>query len=80
MNRDPIFLLGLALYFATSAFAQTAAPLAIVDVNVVDVMKGETRGHQTVVIADGRIGSASSSDAVNVPTQAPRTRPLSYFR
>jgi hypothetical protein len=51
---------------------QTAAPLAIVDVNVVDVMKGETRGHQTVVIADGRIGSASSSDAVNVPTQAIR--------
>jgi imidazolonepropionase-like amidohydrolase len=72
MKRDPICLLGLALCFATSAFAQTAAPLAIVDVNVVDVMKGETRGHQTVVIADGRIASAGSSDAVNVPTQAIR--------
>src|SRR5487761_2100916 len=72
MKGDPICLLGLALYFATLAFAQTAAPLAIVDGNVVDVMKGETRGHQTVVIADGRITGTGSSDAVSVPTQAIR--------
>ena len=72
MRRDPICPLGLALYFATRAFAQTAAPLAIVDVNVVDVMKGETRSHQTVVIANGRIAGAGSSDAVSVPTQAIR--------
>ena len=72
MKRDPICFLALALYFAASAFAQTAAPLAIVDVNVVDVMHGETHGRQTVVIADGRITAAGSSDAVSVPTQAIR--------
>ncbi len=72
MRRDLICSLGLALYFATRALAQTAAPLAIVDVNVVDVRAGEIRGHQTVVIAEGRITGIGSSDRVRVPTQAIR--------
>ena len=72
MKRDPICPLGLALYFATRVFAQTAAPLAIVDVNLVDVVRGETRGHQTVVISDGRIAGAGSSDKVSIPAQALR--------
>jgi imidazolonepropionase-like amidohydrolase len=72
MKRDLICPLGLALYLTMRAFAQTAAPLAIVDVNVVDVRKGEIRGHQTVLIADGRITGIGSSDAVRVPTQAIR--------
>jgi hypothetical protein len=53
------------LHCYARAFAQTAAPLAIVDVNVVIVMKGETRGHQTAVIADGRIAGAGSSGQGN---------------
>jgi hypothetical protein len=32
---------------------------------VVIVMKGETRGHQTAVIADGRIAGAGSSGQGN---------------
>ena len=35
-------------------------------------MKGETRGHQTVLIANGRIAAAGSSDAVSIPAQAIR--------
>lgn len=72
MKRFSTCLLALALYFAARAFAQTAAPLAIVDVNVVDVTKGEIRGHQSVVIAGNRIIAVGSSDAVSVPTQAIR--------
>jgi imidazolonepropionase-like amidohydrolase len=64
--------LGLALCFAARAFAQTPAPLAIVDVNVVDVVKGETRAHQTVLIDNGRIAEAGPSDAVGIPAQAVR--------
>jgi len=72
MRRNPIYPLGLALYLAARCLAQTGAPLAVVDVNVVDVVKGETRGHQTVVIANGRIAGAGSSDTVNIPAQAVR--------
>lgn len=72
MKRHPIHPLALVLCLATRAFAQTAAPLAVVDVNVVDVVKGETRGHQTVLIANGRIAAAGSSDAVSIPAQAIR--------
>jgi predicted amidohydrolase YtcJ len=39
---------------------------------VVDVVNGETRGHQTVLIANGRIAAAGSSDAVSIPAQAIR--------
>lgn len=72
MKCHSIHPLTLALCFAARAFAQTTAPLAVVDVNVVDVVRGETRGHQTVVIANGRIVAAGSSDAVSVPAQAIR--------
>ncbi len=72
MKRDLVCAVGLALYFATCALAQTAAPLAVVDVNVVDVRKGEIRGHQTVVIAEGRITGIGSSDRVRVPARAIR--------
>ena len=72
MKRRPIHTLALALCLATRAFAQTPAPLAVVDVNVVDVVKGETRGHQTVLIANGRIAAAGPSDAVSIPAQAIR--------
>jgi len=72
MKRRPIHTLALALCLATRAFAQTPAPLAVVDVNVVDVVKGETRGHQTVLIANGRIAAAGSSAVVGIPAQAIR--------
>ena len=72
MKRHPIHPLALALSLATHALAQTAAPLAILDVNVVDVVKGETRAHQTVLIANGRIAAIGASDAVAIPGQAIR--------
>jgi imidazolonepropionase-like amidohydrolase len=65
-------LLAFALCLSTRVLAQTAAPLAIVDVNVVDVVKGETRGHQTVLISNGRIAAIGASDAVSIPAQAIR--------
>ncbi len=72
MKRGLVGSLGLALCFAARAFAQTAGPIAIVDVNVVDVSKGEIRGHQTVLIAEGRITRIEYSDAIRVPAQAVR--------
>jgi imidazolonepropionase-like amidohydrolase len=66
MKRWPIHLLALSLC------ADTAAPLAVVDVNVVDVVKGETRGHQTVLITNGRIAEVGLSDTVSIPAQAMR--------
>jgi imidazolonepropionase-like amidohydrolase len=71
MKRHPIHPLALALFVAMRAFAQTA-PLAVVDVNVVDVVKGEIRSHQNVLIANGRIAAAGSSNAISVPAQAVR--------
>jgi imidazolonepropionase-like amidohydrolase len=72
MKLHRIHLLAFALCLATHAPAQTAAPLAIVDVNVVDVVKGETRARQTVLIDNGRIADAGSSDAVAIPADAIR--------
>src|SRR6202167_6443310 len=73
MRRHPIRPLLLALCRARLALAQTAAPVAILDVNVVDVVKAETRAHQTVLIANGRIAAIDASDAVAVPR-----RPSAY--
>jgi imidazolonepropionase-like amidohydrolase len=44
----------------------------LVDVNVVDVVKGEVHGHQTVLIAKGRIAAVGSLDTVSIPAQATR--------
>ncbi len=72
MQHQAIRLLALGVSLITRAFAQTAPPLAIIDVNVVDVVKGEVRSHQTVLIAGGRITAAAASDTVNIPAQAVR--------
>jgi imidazolonepropionase-like amidohydrolase len=70
MRRCPIHLVVLALWLGSCAFAQT--PVALVDVNVVDVVKGEVHGHQTVLIAKGRIAAVGSLDTVSIPAQATR--------
>ena len=72
MKRRAIPSAVLALCLAARAHSQTVAPLAIVDVNVVDVVKGEIRTHQTVLIAGGRIAAAGSSDSATIPAQAVR--------
>jgi len=72
MNGHSVHPLALALCLAPRAFAQTPAPLAVVDVNVVDVVNGETRTHQTVLILNGRIAAAGSTDAVGIPALAIR--------
>jgi len=60
----------LPFLLCSVAFAQT--PLAIVDVNVVDVVKGAVRPHQTVVIADGRIEDLGAADGIRIPARAVR--------
>jgi imidazolonepropionase-like amidohydrolase len=72
MKGHSIHLVVLALGLCTRVFSQGTAPLAIVDVNVVDVRKGEIRGHQTVLISNGRIADTASLDEVSIPAQANR--------
>jgi imidazolonepropionase-like amidohydrolase len=72
MKDRPTPLLALALCLALLAPAQTPAPVAILDVNIVDVVKGETRRHQTVLIANGRIAAINAADEVAIPGQAIR--------
>jgi imidazolonepropionase-like amidohydrolase len=52
--------------------AQNTVPIAITDVNLVDVVKGEIQSHQTVLITNGRIAGLGSADTVKVPASAVR--------
>lgn len=72
MKRQSMHPVALAVCLAARALAQAGAPLAVADVNVVDVVKGEIHGHQTVLIDDGRIVAVGSADAAGIPAQAVR--------
>jgi imidazolonepropionase-like amidohydrolase len=72
MKRPPIQPLVFLLCLAAQAPAQTAVPVAILNVNIVDVVKGETRTRQTVLIGNGRIAAIGASDALAIPPQAVR--------
>ncbi len=57
----------LSLILLVSLASAQRSPVAIVDVNVIDVVAGQTRPHQTVLIDNGRISGIGSADAVTVP-------------
>src|SRR5947209_3568880 len=56
-----LFCLGL------TCFAQTSA---VVNVNVVDVERGEIRAGQTVIISEGRIAALGPAASVAIPSGA----------
>jgi imidazolonepropionase-like amidohydrolase len=62
-------LLALALLFGTSATAQEAA-LVIAHVTVVDVVTGERRPDQTVIVEGDRIAAVGPAADVTVPATA----------
>ena len=47
-----------------------SGPIAITEVNVVDVVKGEIRSDQTVIITAGRITGVGHADSLQVPGHA----------
>ncbi len=61
-----------ALLVLHHIYAQTGPPIAIVDVNVVDVVRGALENHQSVVIAAGRIAGIGPADTISIPSQALR--------
>lgn len=65
-------ILTFTFFLAASAFAQPSRPLAIVDVNVVDVIGGAIRDHQTVLISSGRIADLGAARAISIPAQSLR--------
>src|SRR5436190_19746864 len=52
--------------------AEAHPPLAIVDVTIIDVVKGEDTGPRTVLIADGHIAAIDKSQAIDFPNGAIR--------
>ena len=72
-----------AVAVALAAFAPCASPdcageahkrptIAIEGVAVVDVVRGETVGPRTVIVADGRIAAISEPDTISIPPRAVR--------
>lgn len=73
MTRNRLaYTLPLALLLAGAARAQTGQPLAILDINVVDVVHGSVVNHQSVIIENGRIAEVGPADAIKLPPQAVR--------
>src|SRR5579862_2702977 len=64
--------LPLALLLMGPASAQTGPPLAIVDTNVVDVVRGAVDSHRSVLVAGGRITDVRPADSVKIPPNATR--------
>ncbi len=69
--RFPASVVALSLFgFAFSALAQT--PVVVTNVNVIDVVKGEVRTGQTVVISNGLIQVLGPNSKVSIPAGATR--------
>ncbi len=71
MLRQWIGCLPLILCLASSLLSQTPAT-AIIDINVVDVTRGEIHYGQTVVIVGGRIQAIAPSGNAQIPASALR--------
>src|SRR5579872_2191679 len=71
MPRKSMTVLPLLLCLASHVLSQAPAT-AIVNVNVVDVSRGEIRSGQTVVIAGGRIEAVAPAGKAQIPSGALR--------
>ncbi|MBI2679902.1 MAG: hypothetical protein HYX25_02705 [Candidatus Solibacter usitatus] len=60
------------IFFLACQLPAQAPPAAITGINVVDVVRGEIRAGQTVVIANGIIEAVGPSDSLNIPAGAVR--------
>jgi imidazolonepropionase-like amidohydrolase len=69
--RQSISCLPVLLSLASTLLSQTAAT-AIIDINVVDVVRGEIHYGQTVVIAGGHIQAIAPSGNAQIPGNALR--------
>jgi len=69
MLRQSIECLPVVLCLASNLVSQTSAT-AIIDINVVDVTRGEIHYGQTVVIAGGHIQAIAPSGDAQIPGNA----------
>ena len=71
MRRVTLTIAGIACFavglVAAVKAPQPAAPIAIVDVTIIDVERGERRPHQTVLVRGNSIELVGASGSVSVP-------------
>ena len=67
-----IFLLLGSVCISKLCLAAAASGFAIVDTNIVDVVRGTIRAHQTVLVQNGRIAAAAPADQVQLPNEVKR--------
>lgn len=80
MRPAPITALALAAScLAAHAIAQAATPLAITNVNVIDVVSGVVRPNQNVVIAGDHISQLGAASEVRPPAGAKRIAGDGYY-
>jgi imidazolonepropionase-like amidohydrolase len=65
-------LLSVFSLLLNTATAQTVPPVAITNVNVIDVLRGQVIPAQTVVVADGRVSAVGPAASTAVPGSARR--------
>ena len=71
-RKSAVYALPFSILLVRPAFAQPSPPLAILDTNVVDVVRGSVLSHQSVVTERGRITDIGPADTVRIPAQVVR--------
>jgi hypothetical protein len=80
MSRSRTYVLQILVLLAREALAQTSPALAFVDTNVVDLVEGAVRSHQTVLAAAGRISDVGAAETIKVPIRLCGFQPKANFR